>query len=64
MPFGTRAPSLWNRAGSLRKSTTSWSSAFTSSSPATSSHVMDDFELGGTCVVRMRGISWIVRHSK
>ena len=36
IPFGTRAPSLRNRFGSRRNSTTSRSSSFASSAPATS----------------------------
>ena len=35
-PLGMRAPSWVNRAGSRRNSTTSWSSSFSSSAPATS----------------------------
>src|ERR671934_204253 len=41
MPFGTRAPSRPKRSGSRRKSTTSCSSSFASSRPATSSHETD-----------------------
>src|SRR5919109_1441474 len=39
MPFGTRAPRRSNRFGWRRKSTTSSSSAFASSAPATSPQV-------------------------
>ncbi len=34
-----RAPSAWNFSGYLRNSTTSWSSVFASSTPATSANV-------------------------
>ena len=41
MPLGTVAPERRKRFGSLRKSTTSCSSALASSAPATSSHLID-----------------------
>ena len=56
MPFGTRAPSASNFCGSRRKSTISDSSAFASSSPATSSHVTDDDEPGVISIGLTRGI--------
>ncbi len=37
-PLGMRAPTAVNRSGFLRKVTTSWSSSFASSTPATSSN--------------------------
>ena len=63
IPFGTRAPSRSNRFGSRRKSTTSWSSSFASSSPATSAHVTDEDEPGVISVGLTRGISLTVRQS-
>ncbi len=35
-PLGMRPPSFWNRFGSLRNSTISWTSSLASSTPATS----------------------------
>src|SRR3954470_5295366 len=46
MPFGTRAPSFSKRAGSRRNSTTSCSSLFASSSPATSCQRTDEDDFG------------------
>ena len=40
MPFGMRPPSAAKRAGSFRKSTISRTSAFASSTPATSEKVI------------------------
>ena len=64
IPFGTRAPRASNRFGSRRKSTTSWSSSFASSSPATSSQVTDDAEPGVISVGLTRGMSFTVRQSR
>ena len=57
MPFGTFAPSLRNRLGSLRKSTTSCSSALASSAPATSSQRDRAVESGLISIGLVRGIS-------
>ena len=38
-PFGRRAPNEMNFWGSFKNSTTSWSSSFDSSTPATSANV-------------------------
>jgi hypothetical protein len=46
IPFGTLAPSCLNRFGSERNSTTSRSSSFVSSTPATSSQVTGLFDRG------------------
>src|SRR6266568_23506 len=43
-PFGMRPPSFWNLAGSRRKSTSSATSSFASSQPATSAKVMVLFD--------------------
>src|SRR5581483_2649996 len=64
MPRGTRAPSFANRFGSRRKSTTSCSSLFASSRPATCSHVTDDFDCGVTSFGFTRGISCTVRQRR
>ena len=64
MPFGTLAPSAWKRAGSLRKSTTSCSSAFASSAPATCAHSTAESESGVISVGFVLGISFIVRQRK
>jgi hypothetical protein len=64
IPFGTFAPSCLNRFGSVRKSTTSRSSAFVSSTPATSSQVIELFDLGEISWGFVRGISFRVRHMK
>src|SRR5579862_8959173 len=61
MPFGTRAPRRSKRFGSRRKSTTSCSSSFASSRPATCSQVTDEDEPGVISVGRTRGISLTVR---
>ena len=61
MPFGTLAPSSSKRFGSRRNSTTSCSSAFASSAPATSAHPIDDLASGLICCGLVRGISFIVR---
>ena len=50
-----------NFCGSRRKSTTSWSSAFASSTPATSVNLTDASESGSVRFGFTRGISWIVR---
>ena len=63
MPFGTRAPSASNFCGSRRKSTISDSSAFASSSPATSSQVTDDDEPGVISIGLTRGIIFTVFQS-
>jgi hypothetical protein len=47
--------------GSRRKSTTSWSSAFASSTPATSEKLTDAFEFGSTMFGFTLGIIWMVR---
>ena len=39
-PLGILPPRRWNLPGSLRKSTTSWSSSLASSTPATSSNIL------------------------
>ena len=64
IPFGTVAPSAWKRAGSLRKSTTSCSSAFASSAPATCDHSTADAESGVISVGFVLGISFSVRQRK
>ena len=64
MPFGTWAPSAANRWGSRRNSTTSCSSAFASSAPATSAHSTDDAESGVISCGFVRGMSFIVRQRK
>ncbi len=64
MPFGTLAPSALKRAGSLRKSTTSCSSAFASSAPATCDHSTAESESGVISVGFVLGISFIVRQMK
>src|SRR5829696_1770954 len=64
MPFGTFAPSALKRAGSLRKSTTSCSSALASSAPATCDHSTADAESGVISVGFVFGISFSVRHRK
>ena len=46
MPFGTLAPSFLKRLGSRRNSTTSRSSSLASSTPATSSQVIDSEDSG------------------
>ena len=46
IPFGTVAPSRLKRLGSVRKSTTSRSSSLVSSTPATSSHVIELLDRG------------------
>src|SRR5947207_1054539 len=40
-PLGMRAPNAANFSGNLRNSTTSWSSCFASSTPATSANVTE-----------------------
>ncbi len=62
MPVGTVAPSRWKRDGSRRNSTTSCSSAFASSAPATSAQPTPDAASGLICCGLVRGISFIVRH--
>ena len=64
IPRGTRAPSFSKRFGSRRKSTTSCSSCFASSSPATSSQVTDESEPGWICVGLTRGTIFTVRTSR
>ena len=64
MPFGTRAPSLEKRSGSFRKSTTSRSSSFASSRPATSSHATPVPASGLTAFVFVFGIIATARHMK
>ena len=64
MPFGTVAPMSRKRAGSLRKSTTSCSSALASSAPATSSHLTEPTESGLISIGFVLGIIFIVRHRK
>ena len=64
MPFGTCAPSAWKRFGSRRNSTTSASSAFASSAPATSAQPIEDDDSGLICCGFVRGISFIVRQMK
>ena len=61
--MGTRAPSRSKRLGSWRKSTTSWSSSFASSRPATSAQVTDDAEPGVISVGLTFGIIFTVRQS-
>ena len=64
MPFGTLAPSSLKRAGSLRKSTTSCSSAFASSAPATCDHSTAESESGVISCGFVFGISFIVFQRK
>jgi hypothetical protein len=64
MPFGTFAPSFLNRCGSVRNSTTSRSSAFAWSTPATSSQRTEEAESGLISIGLVLGISFIVRHRK
>ncbi len=64
MPFGTRAPRTEKRFGCWRKSTTSWSSAAASSTPAMSSHPTADFESGSTSVGLTRGMNASIRQKK
>jgi len=64
IPFGTLAPSRLKRFGSERKSTISWSSAFVSSTPATSSNVTGAFDRAVISCGLVRGMSLIVRHMK
>src|SRR5829696_7211596 len=64
IPRGTVAPSLRNRSGSRRNSTTSWSSAFASSAPATSFHPIAPFDSGLISVGFVFGISFSVRQRK
>ena len=63
-PLGTFAPSLANRPGSRRKSTTSRSSFFASSAPATSSHRTVDELSGVTTFVRVFGMVCHVTHTR
>src|SRR3954449_1204168 len=64
MPFGTLAPSTVKRLGSRRKSTTSCSSAFASSAPATSAQPIDALESGLISCGLVRGIIFIVFQMK
>ena len=64
MPFGTCAPSLRKRSGSVRNSTTSRSSAFAWSTPATSSHLTEPSESGLISWGAVLGISRIIRQRK
>ena len=64
IPFGTLAPSCLNRLGSVRKSTTSRSSSLVSSTPATSSQVIELFDRGLISCGLVRGISRSMRHMK
>ncbi len=64
MPFGTRAPSFANRSGSFRKSTTSRSSSFASSRPATSSQATPVPASGLTACGFVCGIIATARHMK
>ena len=56
MPLGTRAPSLRKRFGSRMNSTTSRSSSFASSTPATSSQLTELDEDGLICCGFVRGM--------
>ena len=62
--MGTFAPSAWKRFGSRRNSTTSCSSAFASSTPATSAQRDRGEDSGLICCGLVRGISFIVRQMK
>ncbi len=64
IPFGTVAPSCLKRFGSVRKSTTSRSSALVSSTPATSAQVTALFDFGLISCGLVRGISFSIRHMK
>ncbi len=64
IPAGTTAPSSAKRFGSRRNSTTSWSSAFASSAPATSSQPMAALESGLISCGLVFGISFSVRQRK
>ena len=64
MPFGTRAPSREKRFGSRRNSTTSWNSSRTSSTPATSSQVTDDFDEGSIVCGLTLGMMASVRQTR
>ena len=64
MPFGTVAPSAWKRFGSRRNSTTSCSSAFASSTPATVDQSADASDSGLISCGFVRGITLSVRQMK
>ena len=61
MPFGTVAPSFLKRSGLRRNSTTSRSSSFASSQPATSSQWIEPEPSGRICCGLVRGIILRVR---
>ncbi len=63
MPFGTVAPRRLKRFGSERNSTTSRSSSFVSSIPATSGHPTALFDRGVISCGFVRGISLKVRQT-
>ena len=64
IPLGTWAPRSAKRLGSRRNSTTSASSAFASSQPATSLQAIEDADSGLICCGFVRGISLSVRQMK
>ena len=64
MPRGTVAPSFLKRSGSRRNSTTSCSSAFASSAPATSAQPIAPLASGLISVGLVRGIIFSVRQMK
>src|SRR3954454_13317871 len=64
MPRGTVAPSFLKRAGSRRNSTTSWSSAFASSAPATSAQPIAVLDSALISVGLVRGIIFSVFQMK
>ena len=61
IPFGTFAPSAWKGLGSRRNSTISASSAFASSTPATSANETDWSDAGLICCGLTRGITFSMR---
>ena len=62
MPFGTRAPRAANCWGSRRNSTTSRSSSFASSAPATSTQRTLELLSGWIACGFVRGIMATTRH--
>ena len=64
IPFGTFAPSFANWLGARRNSTTSCSSAFASSAPATSPQLTPCLDSALISCGFVRGISFIVRQMK
>src|SRR5215213_9092810 len=61
MPFGTFAPSFLKRFGSRMNSTTSRSSSFASSTPATSSQRTELEDEGAISCGFVRGMYWTIQ---